>query len=257
VTKEADFTPVPPLPAPENIEEWTNKHFVVWFLSRCKKFRIEFIVMWRRDEAQVNLLRGDLRGCGHPDKATLRDFLEWAFAHREEVVREKKSFTLVTVRHFLNRFLQEKDPVVERHLFADVVAEMRATLGQGQPVGTLLARFGIPLAANFMRRAKPQTTEFDIVAAIRGRLEASKDLLAAAAKRSIDNSPYPDSFLLLDWREQFGYIIEQNGFNRTPWWRATDSSGGFDPQYLRLLPEERKGEISNGSHEGRDGEEGH
>ena len=41
--------------------------------------------------------------------------------------------------------------------------------------------------------------------------------------KSIDRSPYPESFSLINWREKFPILAEN--FNKESWWKDKDYSG--------------------------------
>jgi hypothetical protein len=50
-----------------------------------------------------------------------------------------------------------------------------------------------------------------------------KNMLIEIVNKSIDRSPYPESFKLTNWREKFPVLAEQ--FNKESWWKDRDYSG--------------------------------
>ncbi len=129
----------------------------------------------------------------------------------------------------MNYFMQEKvlnqrDTNRTINIFDDV--QKLASQGKTREV---FAKFGIPIAATYFSKHK-SINEKDMIAGInllvdtliKGDTE-QKNMLVEIVNKSIDRSPYPESFHLVNWRDKFPILAEN--FNKESWWKDKDYSG--------------------------------
>ena len=217
---------------PDDVDEWTAKDFVRWFAGQCRKrLDMPFSPLYARDCPMMKTLLADVKGIGR-GKYELRDFLDWTFDHRDRIVREKDSFTLNSIRYFLNDFLQasrdeheEQPQRPRRDLMAEMTEERRTGLAH------MLQRYGIPLVVAYAMAAYGETADFDKIVRNVGRVldeavgKGELEFVRFVARSSQDGSPYPRHFPLRDWRSRWSEVWNVAKCQIQPWWRDDDHEG--------------------------------
>lgn len=101
----------------------------------------------------------------------------------------------------------------------------------GKSMNILLKKYGLPLTYQYYKQKGYENDK--IIEAISLRLyhfkEKDTETLKEIAKMSIDFSPYPSWFNLLDWR--FKYIDVFKFLKTMKWWREKDYSGNYVVEY--------------------------
>ena len=235
---------------PEDVEQWTTKDFVKWFASQCRtRLDIPFSPLYVRDCPLIKTLLADFKKIGR-EKSDLRDFLDWTFEHKDRIVKMKSSFTLNSIRYFLNDFLQagQDTPDTEvHHPRRDLMVEMTEEKRGG--MAHMLQKYGVPAVAAYALAMYRDRTDLDKVerqvtrvideAVGRGDFE----FVRLVARSSQDGSPYPSDFPLRDWRVRFAGQWRTSKCHAQPWWQEEDHTGKPLVEYADLKVSETDAEI--------------
>lgn len=227
---------------PENINEWSNKDFVHYFVQELnKKQQIPYVIEYSRDCSSIKKIKDQLLDINITDYNKIKDFIDWAIINYEQLKKEDDRFDLPTLNKFLNMFLQSNDVSDinnDRSLGFDILEKMNKELRDNQKnkLSILLKQFGIPLTATFYHRQGIDINK--IIHGIELRLKHFGEndiiILHNIIQRSIDFSPYPNWFILINWRELFHQIIDKYHLPDLKWWRNTDYAGNFAIEYNRF-----------------------
>ena len=226
---------------PDDVEEWSSKHFVHWFVTRRKlKNATPYVIEYSRDCSAIKKLKESLSGIGKNKAQDLKDFLLWTFDKYHRILEQSKAFNLIVLSDYLNDYLNEKFNEAEdvEAVEVDILSQMkeRYSNSKSKHLSVLLEVFGIPLTASFYR--KFGKSEEIIRKNIEDKLVYLVDiniiLLKDIFRKSIDMSPYPHGFLLTTWREVFEDIIDNIDIQKERWWRDVDYSGENE-NYKNLL----------------------
>lgn len=247
LSQMVDGTPVPvSLPSnsgwsdgigdpPDDVEEWDSRDFARWFGAECRRMLdLPYAPLYARDCPIIKTLLGDLKKVGR-EKSDLKAFLGWTFGHYDRIVRDKGSFTLNTIRHFLNDFLQEPEEQAETRPRRDLMAEMLEERRAGLP--HMLEQYGIPLVAAYALAAYREKADLDKIDRNVGRVleealsRGDLDFVRFVARCSQDGSPYPEFFPLRDWRRRYADSWKVARCHVQPWWREADHAGRPLPEY--------------------------
>jgi len=227
---------------PSNIEEWSWRDIATWFSSECKKGFIPFVLNYERDISIIKGIHSDMSSIGRDKKADVRDLISWALENQSHVLDEEGSFTLSTIRHCINTYVQRQTVALgdgERKIGRDLVKAMKMEYAENRTAGIIL-RYGIPLSAAMFRMLRPDFPVEKIARGIADRLQIWMDnddleSIRDIARKSITSSPYPDAFPLLDWRERFIALWVKSASVKQGWWREDDYEGRPYVEYESLL----------------------
>lgn len=174
-----------------------------------------------------------------------KELVDWAFKHRERIVKDHKYLTIQTLPKLLNTYYQEEIlPLVE-------VAQVERTHEPDEPYldelqesevtdtkTELFAQYGIPAVLTYFVNKRGANEEL-IVTKLKEVVHDSlttndgKVLLERMFINSIVGSPYPKDFRGLNWRELLAGSTD--AFERQKWWRDIDFNGTPLPKYQALL----------------------
>lgn len=222
---------------PEDVKEWNTKHFVDFFSEQYYAFfKATYKKTYSSDCVVVNELFTFFEANNLDKLQCTKEYIEWAFINNSFITRTSGVFIMQSLRNFLNYFMQEKILIkrdVDRSIkiFEDV--DILAHNGKNREV---FAKFGIPIAATYFTNKKSISNK-DLLAGLNLLLDSlmqgdppQKNILSEIANKSINRSPYPESFVLVNWREQFPQLAEI--FKNEAWWKDSDYSGkpNFDAE---------------------------
>lgn len=231
---------------PENILEWTTRTFVDYFASRVQEETGgNYKKLYRADIVYIQQILKFFSSNGLEKNEWARSFIEWALIRREQLKRRDGYFTISILPRYLNQYLQEEVlPQVERGSITrktfdtSLLEEIKQAEAEGKAT-EIISRFGIPVATTYFVSIKGFGKD-RLVAAFKERFVAMQKTGAEGNAQmirifqsSVIGSPYPEGFLLTDWREVFGSFLEP--FTNDPWYRPDDYKGQPLEKYDAIL----------------------
>jgi hypothetical protein len=222
---------------PEDINDWSSKDFAHWFAKELNsKINIPYVIEYSRDCSSIKRIKDKFISVGFSGNQMVKDFIEWCISQYKEIKENSNRFDLTILHDYINQFLQEEnknEEIQERKLNFDILQEMNneCVSNNGKSMNILLKKYGLPLTYQYY---KQKGYEIDkIIEGISLRLyhfkEKDIETLKEIAKKSIDFSPYPNWFGLLDWRLK--YIDIFKSLKTMKWWREQDYSGNYVVEY--------------------------
>jgi len=229
---------------PEDVKSWTNKNFAIYF-ARCFQnyFGGNYKITFVSDLPIIKQMQDFFRKNGLEEYEWTKKFIDWSFINNELIIKKYNYFTLNSILNSINYFYQ--DEILSKVETGEVVrSESDSTLLKeiedlhGKISSTeIFARFGIPITVTYLCNIKKY--EYAKVAnALLKRFESNQNnndiqILERIFNSSIINSPYPESFLCLDWRDLMTNQISY--FKTESWWRDSDYKGKYLNKYESLL----------------------
>ena len=215
---------------PEDVQDWNTRNFVDFYAEQYFSF---FKAIYKKTYASDCTVISEIFTFfeqNNQDKLQrTKEYIEWAFINNTYVTKTSGVFLLTSLRGFMNYFMQEKilnQRDVNRTI--NVYDDVHKLASQGK-TKEVFAKFGIPIAATYFTNKK-EINEKDMIAGVKLLIETltqgdseQKNMLIEIVNKSIDRSPYPESFKLTNWREKFPVLFEQ--FNKESWWKDRDYSG--------------------------------
>ena len=215
---------------PEDVQDWNTRNFVDFYAEQYFSF---FKAIYKKTYASDCTVIYEIFTFfeqNNQDKLQrTKEYIEWAFINNTYVTKTSGVFLLTSLRGFMNYFMQEKilnQRDVNRTI--NVYDDVHKLASQGK-TKEVFAKFGIPIAATYFTNKK-EINDKDMIAGIKLLIETltqgdseQKNMLIEIVNKSIDRSPYPESFKLTNWREKFPVLAEQ--FNKESWWKDRDYSG--------------------------------
>jgi len=224
---------------PNNTNEWSNKDFVHYFVQELHKIHnIPYVIEYSRDCSSIKKIKDQLLEINITDYKRVKDFIDWSIKNYNKLKEDAKRFDLPTLNKFINSFLQFNDfdnTNEKRKLGFNIFEKMNQEIQENKKNGMiiLLKQFGIPLTASFYVKNGFELDKIKNGIEIRLKRFGENDiiLLQNTMQRSIDFSPYPEWFSLIDWRNIFTSIISQYKLENFKWWREVDYAGNFAEEY--------------------------
>jgi len=233
-----------PSELPDDVNIWTNKNFATFFARNFQNyFGGNYKITFVSDLPIIKQIQDFFKNNGLDSNEWTKKFIEWSFENNEIIIKRYNYFTLNTVLNSINYFYQdeilskvESGEVVRIENDYSLLKEIDDL--QGKISSTeIFARFGIPITVTYLCNIKKYSYA-KVMSALMKRFENSQSssdiqILERIFNSSIINSPYPDSFLCLDWRD---LMKEQINFYKTEtWWRDSDYKGKYLNKYESLL----------------------
>ena len=243
VTLEEMVTKKAPATLPDNVSEWTNKHFVTYFARKYQSFiGGNYKITFASDLPIIKQI-GDFFASNGLDKNEFtKKLFDWAFDNSEQIIRKYNYITLLSVFNSINFFYQ--DEILPQVESGDVVRDSADTslleeinsLQDKVKATELFARFGIPITVTYLVKVKGYD-QSKVIASLNVRFGERKssdvEILERMFNSSIINSPYPEEFLGLEWRDAFQPLT--TFFKTETWWREKDYKGNPLAKYFTLL----------------------
>ena len=212
-----------------SVDQWGLKDFARYFSDKCEELHVPYVLKYARDVQCVKQIKADLSSAGRAANLDLKFYLDWAFDNRQMIVEKDGYFTLGTVQKYVNYFLQTlPDDGNHRPSWGDALGPAMLGEYKTNKLMGLLVRFGIPLAAIFLKHAG--FSDERVKQGLASRLtELAADgrhlIVAKIARATINLSPYPEGFPMRDWRSAFADIWDISGCRSQSWWRDADYGG--------------------------------
>ncbi len=215
---------------PEDVQDWNTKHFVDFYATQYFDFfKATYKKTYASDCTVISEIFTFFEQNNQDKQQRTKEYIEWAFVNNSFVTKSSGVFLITSLRNFMNYFMQEKvlnqrDTNRTINIFDDV----HALASQGK-TREVFAKFGIPIAATYFTKFK-SINDKDMLAGINLLIDTlikgdseQKNMLIEIVNKSIDRSPYPESFHLVNWRDKFPILAEN--FNKESWWKDKDYSG--------------------------------
>jgi len=230
---------------PDNIKQWTPKVFVEYFAQKYQEeTNGNYRVMYRSDMTTFKEIFKFFTSTGLEKKEWTKKFVDWSFKRRSDIIKKEGHFTIQDINRYVNYFYQdvvlpkvEKDEVDRSYCEEDILKEIEEANKEGKAKEIFL-RFGIPVAASYFVNVQGMK-EPAIVAGIEKFLDTlskgnsvERQRFTEMINKSIILSPYPEDFVLLDWRNRFETYVSR--FHHENWWRDEDYKGKSLSQYDKL-----------------------
>ena len=232
-----------PAELPVSTSDWTNKNFVTYFARKYQSFiGGNYKITFASDLPLIKQIGDFFTSNGLDKNEYTKKLFDWAFDNHDQIIRKFNYLTLGSVLNSINYFYQDEVlPKIETGL---VVRDTNDTsllkeindLQDKVKATELFAIFGIPITTTYLVKIKGYELS-KVIASLNVRFADKKNadtiILERMFNASIINSPYPDEFLALDWRQTFHELIE---FYKTEsWWRDKDYKGDPLSKYNTLL----------------------
>jgi hypothetical protein len=229
-----------------SVKEWTARTLLDYFAAKFQdKTDRNYKRIYQADGPYFTQMMRFMASNGLNKSEWTKHFIDWCFDHYKEITRKHNSFAPVYMLSYLNRFYQEivmpkvEDDTIERdHHDLSLVEEVAEAEKEGK-VAEIFGKFGIPVAATYFVKQRGYSEDF-VDKAVRKRLESLKEKGQVGAQQiermfqmSVLNSPYPDDFAFLDWRNRFKEYAKPS--SECAWWRESDYKGKPLPKYKALL----------------------
>jgi hypothetical protein len=243
VTLDEMITKKAPVELPEDVSQWTNKNFVTYFARKYQSYiGGNYKITFTSDLPIIKQIGDFFFSNGLDRNQYTKKLFDWAFDNSEQIIRKYNYLTLVNVFNSVNFFYQ--DEVLPQVESGDVVRESTDTslleeinsLQDKVKSTELFARFGIPITVTYLVKIKGYDVS-KVISSLNVRFGEKKssdvEILERMFNSSIINSPYPEDFVGLDWRETFQALT--SFYKTETWWRDKDYKGNPLSKYYTLL----------------------
>lgn len=232
-----------PVELPEDETKWTSKNFVTYFAREYQsKIGGNYKITFTSDLPVIKQIGDFFESNGLPRNEWTKKLFDWSFDNHDQIIKKYNYFTLLSVFNSVNYFYQDEVlPSVETGLVErdsqdnSLLAEINDLQNKVKPT-ELFARFGIPITVTYLCNVKGYKLD-KVINSLNTRFSDNKsadiEILERIFNSSIINSPYPEEFLSLDWREEFEDLVKF--FKTETWWRDKDYKGKPLTKYLTLL----------------------
>lgn len=236
--RKDSLLPKPEKTIPDDISDWTSRHFVDYFAdSYTKMFSAKYKVTYTSDCAYINEIVDFMLDNNLDKNEYTKKFLDWCFLNSHSLASSANPILLMNLRRHLNKFYQDVVMSNSQASLIEILSEVKQldNIGRSKEI---IFKFGIPIASTYFVNFKNVpldqvltgfTKLFDKLDS--GTAEERK-LLVSAVQKSISRSPYIPEFSLLDWRETFPIMQK---FTKESWWRDTDYPGEPRFQYNKFI----------------------
>lgn len=224
---------------PENIDDWNGKNFASYFAKSYQNTTGgNYKITFTSDLPILKQIGDFFESHKLPRNELTKTFIDWAMKNYDNIVKKHGYFTLTSVFNSVNyfyqdHFLTQKTDTIDTQ--KSLLEEIKQVEAEGQ-VTEIFARFGIPIAVNYLISVKNYPVEkvdnavLKLLTSLGNSTNVqSQNTLERILKSSIINSPYPKEFISTDWRIKYNNYI--NNFLSESWWRDEDYSGKVSQSY--------------------------
>lgn len=218
----------------DDLNTWTAKTFVDYFSNLYfQNIGGVYKKTYTSDCSVINEIFEFMIANELDEKEWTKKFIDWSFVNQDLILKQSGTFLISTIKKSLNTFYQQSISVKKQSVAAvDIFDDLVKMVEKGK-TKEILSVYGIPIIATYFVNHKNISTE-NIEAGMKklfltlmsGNNE-EYSLLTRIVQRSINRSPYPDTFVLKDWRSKFPELISK--YKNELWWRDQDYTG--QPQY--------------------------
>lgn len=229
-----------------DIEHWRTKDFIFWFVSCLKKNfpnLPEYNIVYIKDGKNIKAMETALKKAGH-GKKKLKDFISYTVEQQAQKILDKKesqgellSFTTNDLLDFFNSYMQSLylkkkggGNTDDSENIKVTKKELESCWKQGKLI-SLLRNYGIPISATFVFykiKNKDVSDEdkikkiTEVISNVFEKVSFNQDILHNIAKHSMMRSPYPDTYILLDWKEKFMSTWDKIDVQKNTWWQEDE-----------------------------------
>jgi hypothetical protein len=225
--------------APEDIKDWTAKHFTDYFFNEYKKaFDGIYRVTYTSDNKIINIIADFMEDNQLDKNEWTKKFIDWCFINKTIIMQRSGHFLLMEFPHYLNRYYQDVINTNSTTPLIDIYNEVHnlAKLGRSKE---LFSKYGIPIVCTYYAHTKNISKE-DFISGLnqlfqtlsKGNAEEKK-IISDTFQKSVSRSPYLPEFELLDWREIF--VKYTTKYKEETWWRDEDYPGKPRFQFDKFL----------------------
>jgi len=225
--------------APEDLKDWTAKHFTDYFFSEYKKaFDGVYRVTYTSDNKIINIIADFMEDNKLDKNEWTKKFIDWCFVNKTIIMQRSGHFLLMEFPHYLNRYYQDVINTNSSAPLIDIYDEVKqlAKLGRSKE---LFSKFGIPVVCTYYANTQNISKE-DFISGLnqlfatlsKGNAEEKK-LIADTFQKSVSRSPYLPEFEMLDWREIFVKYTAK--YKEETWWRDEDYPGNPRFQFDKFI----------------------
>lgn len=192
-----------------------------------KHYGINYTVNNAQDLDCINKIKISLRKKGLNPEKYLREFLFWMLNH-PEILPDCNFIVLQHYTNFIDLYINSLDQEQVSRVANDptFLKRLEKDCADGL-IADVLVKYGIPVTASYLYKIsnKRNATIGNIKRTMTKLFNNNDfDTINKIAKQSIDLSPYPDTFLLLNWRKEFEEIFIKTNAKNKSWWRQNDYS---------------------------------
>lgn len=235
---------------PSNVDEWKLKNFVDYFAKQYQEATgANYRKSYRADNMIFQLMGDFLVSNGLERNKWLKNFIDWSFKRRTDILRSEGHFTPQEVLRYANYFYQdqvlpkvEQNEIIRDTQDTNMLDEIDKSVSEGK-LTEVFCRYGIPAGITYLINVRKMDTD-KVIAMVDGKMASlvngsvlEKELLSKMLQSSIIGSPYPSGYEGVYWRDMFGEYTKT--FRKEIWWRENDYKGKPLPKYYSLL-EDRK-----------------
>lgn len=230
------------------VEEWTLRDFVLYFKDiYFKVHNQDYVITYAIDNPEMQKMKSTLVKSGFSKKTHLKNFLDWCYDNRDEILAKRPDFMLHDPMTFVNNYIQStKTPGDTQQIpdDSDFIERIKKKIAEGTSLQQLLEVYGIPIVASYLKyisNKEDRIILINIEKIIYKNINDKKiTVLKKIAKQSINMSPYDNGFILLNWRDQYKDIWDKLSFYNEDWWRKNDYNSKVPSHYTEIV------EYSNG-----------
>lgn len=233
-----------PVELPKDVSTWTSKNFATHFArSYHDHLGGNYKITFTSDLPIIKNIGDFFDSNGLNRNEWTKKLFDWSFNNYDQIVKKFNYFTLLSVFNSINYFYQDEvlpqveSGSIERNSQDNSLLDEIESLQANKVKPTeIFARFGIPITVTYLNKVKGYDIE-KIVNSLNVRFADNKstdiEILERIFNSSIINSPYPEEFLMLNWRSEFKSLT--NFYRTESWWRDKDYSGKPLDKYFTLL----------------------
>ena len=94
--------------APEDIKDWTAKHFTDYFFNEYKRvFNGVYRVTYTSDNKIINIIADFMEDNQLDKNEWTKKFIDWCFLNKSIIMQRSGHFLLIEFPHYLNRYYQD------------------------------------------------------------------------------------------------------------------------------------------------------
>lgn len=217
----------------KSLIQWKPKDYLNYFAILYKEqFNLDYKISFGSDQSIINQIGKFFKSIGMDYRFHTKSFIDWCFGNKDLVLRRCDYFTLLTIKEFINEYIQTVIIEVKQappEMEFDFVGDLNNLFDQKKML-LALRRYGIPITASYLHYQK-NFTEKQIKDNILALQLETEDYIRIA-KSSIIRSPYLCDMILCDWRDIFSNYRQ---FENENWWRDIDYAGHPHKSYGDLI----------------------
>lgn len=224
----------------DDISLWNSKSFVDYFSQQYKNnFGGIYKKTYSNECSVVNEIIEFMDANELDKNEWTKKFIDWCFVNKDFILNQTSTFILNNLKKYLNTFYQQEIYSSKSLKPAICIFDELVKSVENGKTKEILSIYGIPIVATYFINHKNISVE-NIISGLNmlfnTLLQGSNEeiqLLTKIVQRSINRSPYPEYFHLIDWRSEFPSLV--NKYKNETWWRDSDYTGNSQFKFERLM----------------------